>query len=55
LVRSAAREIAGLANDAKAFSLASLAVDIRASSVVDGTQVASAYIPKSIFVKKTWW
>ena len=42
----------GLANDAKAFSLASLAVDMRASEVVDGMQVASAYIPKSVFVKE---
>jgi acetamidase/formamidase len=42
----------GFENDAKAFSFASLAVDMRASEVVDGTQVASAYIPKSAFVKK---
>ena len=42
----------GLANDAKAFSLASLAVDMRASEVVDGMQVASAYIPKNIFIRK---
>lgn len=41
----------GLPNDAQAFSLTSLAVDIRASEVVDGTQIASAYIPKNIFVR----
>jgi acetamidase/formamidase len=34
----------------KAFSLASIGVDFKVTEVVDGTQVASGYIPKSLFV-----
>jgi len=38
--------------EAKAFSLASIAVDFHAAEVVDGTQLASGKIPKSLFLKK---
>jgi acetamidase/formamidase len=37
---------------AKAFSLASIAVDFRVAEVVDGTQVITGNIPKSLFIKK---
>ena len=37
---------------AKAFSLASVAVDFRVAEVVDGTQVITGNIPKSLFLKK---
>jgi acetamidase/formamidase len=37
---------------AKAFSIASIAVDFHVTEVVDGTQVATGYIPKSLFLKK---
>lgn len=36
---------------AKAFSLASIGVDFAISEVVDGTQVVSGKIPKSLFIK----
>ena len=35
---------------AKAFSLASIAVDFRVAEVVDGTQVITGNIPKSLFL-----
>jgi acetamidase/formamidase len=38
--------------EAKAFSLASIGVDFAASEVVDGTQVVSGKIPKSLFIKE---
>ena len=41
-------------SEAKAFSLASIAIDFHASEVVDGTQVVSGLIPKSLFKKKRW-
>ena len=37
---------------AKALSLASIAVDFRVAEVVDGTQVVTGNIPKSLFLKK---
>jgi len=37
---------------AKAFSLASIAVDFKIAEVVDGTQVVTGHIPKSLFLKK---
>ena len=37
---------------AKAFSLASIAVDFKIAEVVDGTQVVTGNIPKSLFLKK---
>ena len=37
---------------AKAFSLASIAVDFRVAEVVDGTQVVTGNIPKSLFLKQ---
>ena len=37
---------------AKALSLASIAVDFRVAEVVDGTQVITGNIPKSLFLKK---
>ena len=36
---------------AKALSLASIAVDLRVSDVVDLTQVVSGYVPKSVFLR----
>ena len=38
--------------EAKAFSLASIAVDFHAAEVVDGTQLIVGKIPKSLFIKK---
>lgn len=44
-------EKAGM-TEAQAFSLASIGVDFKVTEVVDGTQVATGYIPKNLFVKK---
>ena len=41
----------GLAPD-KALSLASIAVDLRVSEVVDLTQVVTGFIPKDIFLER---
>jgi acetamidase/formamidase len=44
-------EVKGL-TEAKAFSLASIAVDFHAAEVVDGTQLIVGKIPKDLFLKK---